>query len=66
MQVVHSKKFERCKIWAMFIAGPPFVMSRTHAQNGLYSIINDCSYFSDDVTVLTSYKNYVTFTALGM
>ncbi len=34
-----TEKFERCEIWAMFIsAGPPFIMSRTDAQNGLYSI----------------------------
>ncbi len=36
-----SEKFERCEIFAMFIsAGPPFVMSRTDAQNGLDSIFN--------------------------
>ncbi len=32
------EKFKRCEIWAMFISAGPFVMSRTHAQNGLYII----------------------------
>jgi hypothetical protein len=35
------KKFERCKIWAMFISQVcPFVMSRTDVQNGLEIMFN--------------------------
>jgi hypothetical protein len=46
LYVFNSKMVERCKVWAMFISGgPPFVISRTDAQNGVEIIFKISSQF---------------------